>query len=79
MVQKTQVKAFLYRRRLNAQGYTSAGYYFGTGAPLYCVELYEDNLEGMFLCSTYVRGMTRDKVKAAARQEFPHYVLKFQR
>lgn len=66
----------LRRVKLNRDGYTSSGQYFGHGAPLYeyCGDVEMTGIEGeptVRLHCDHVRAYSRDDAKALLRAKFP--------
>jgi hypothetical protein len=67
MLNVTERKWQLRRVRLNSGGYTSAGYYYGHGAPLYEAIHEGDLTEGAWIT---LRAASREKAKDHIRQNF---------
>jgi hypothetical protein len=57
------MRFYLRKLRINSQGYTPEGFYFGTGLPVY-------EFESDGACD-YVRAYDRDDAKDAIRRTYP--------
>jgi hypothetical protein len=60
-----KAKFYLYRVRLNSQGYTDTGYYYGVGQPVYCF-VSADGADGAVF-----RAASREAAKARIRATHP--------
>ena len=62
-------KTYLAKVRLNSQGYTDSGEYFGAGPPtLYCYQLPESEGDGY---RHYIRATSRKEAKSIVLQRHP--------
>ena len=60
-------KFYLYKIRLNSQGYTSTGRYFGVGIPLY----YYESVDNTSI-SEYIRAYDRQHAKQQILSKVPN-------
>jgi hypothetical protein len=60
------LKFRVYKERINGQGYTRQGFYYGAGAPIYHAESECGQVFGTW------RTYSRDKVKAEVLRLFPN-------
>lgn len=72
---KPKVRFSLQKIRLNQQGYTDSGEYFGIGLPLYFY-MGEDDKR---IIQGHLRAYSRDSAKLQVMQKFPNLECKFYR
>lgn len=64
----SKIKFSLTRVRLDKGGYTSSGYYFGNGLPLYWYSSEDNDPETGYLIEGYIRASTRANAKMQVRK-----------
>ena len=58
--------------RINSQGYTSDGSYFGVGPPVYFIAWYFENGTAIFCDTWHVRAYDRESALSQWKREFRH-------